>query len=385
MATAEARELFKAGQRPGILSRQAGEPFISNISRRRRWYELLKQLDPKPEIQNTLRGELLLDHAKLTQSEKLMIMASTFNNLEFDTVAEALVKRHALASLKSPDTQHKKGKGKGWARSYYGAGEDWNGWYESMPQYDEPETYFSTKDENWQGDDLYAWYAGAENSWDMSWESAEASWYPETAWYGDDSSWNEGPCQDQYEEMAEDYIDETKDAEQVAMEMQAAYLAGEESGDMTTAFKGKGKPHPKEKARATKEKDLEKPKAKGKGYGKGPGKKGYKSRPGELSLEDRRKKLEELKKNEMPSLWTNRPLGRRQHLSQEKSFGTLGNTCRWRCWTWPTGSRWFARNTSTILDGNQEVNQTDSQREGSCKIIGQGCPYLRRSSHKRVR
>ena len=54
MATAEARELFKAGQRPGILSRQAGEPFISYISRRRRWYELLTQLDPKLEIPNAL-------------------------------------------------------------------------------------------------------------------------------------------------------------------------------------------------------------------------------------------------------------------------------------------------------------------------------------------
>ena len=94
----------------------------------------MKQLDPKLEILNTLRGELLLDHANLTQSEKLMIMTSTFNNLEFDTIAEALVKQHALAhSLKSPDTQHKKGKGgKGWTRSYYGAGEDWNGWYEWM-------------------------------------------------------------------------------------------------------------------------------------------------------------------------------------------------------------------------------------------------------------
>ena len=166
----------------------------------------------------------------------------------------------------------------------------------------------------------------------MSWESAEASWYPETAWYGDDSSWNEGPCQDQYEEMAEDYIDETKDAEQVAMEMQAAYLAGEESGDMTTAFKGKGKASSQEKGKSHKGKGFGK--AKGKGYGKGPGKKGYKSRPGELSLEDRRKKLEEFKKkNEMPSLWANRPLGRRQHLSQEKSHGALGSTCRWRCWT----------------------------------------------------
>ena len=174
----------------------------------------------------------------------------------------------------------------------------------------------------------------------MSWESAEASWYPETAWYGDDSSWNEGPCQDQYEEMAEDYIDETKDAEQVAMEMQAAYLAGEESGDMTTAFKGKGKASSQGKGKSHKGKGFGK--AKGKGYGKGPEKKGYKSRPGELSLEDRRKKLEELKKKTKCQAsgqivhWAG---DRRQHLSQEKSYSTLGSTCRWRCWTGSTGSR----------------------------------------------
>ena len=113
MASAEARELFKAGQCPGILSRQVGEPFSPYISRRRRWYELLKQLDHKLEIPSTLRGELLLDHANLSQAEKLMVMTSTFNNLEFDTVAEALVKQHAIArSLKPPETQHKKGERK---------------------------------------------------------------------------------------------------------------------------------------------------------------------------------------------------------------------------------------------------------------------------------
>ena len=60
-----------------------------------------------------------------------------------------------------------------------------------MDQYEEREAYFATEDEQWQEDELYAWYAGAENSWDMSWESAEASWYPAIAWYGDDSSWKD--------------------------------------------------------------------------------------------------------------------------------------------------------------------------------------------------
>ena len=109
MATAEARELFKAGQRPGILSKQVDEPFISYISRRGKWHELLKQNGSKP---TTLRGEVL-DHANLAQSEKLINMTSTFNNFECDRVAEAFVKQHALAhSLKSPDTQHRKAKEK---------------------------------------------------------------------------------------------------------------------------------------------------------------------------------------------------------------------------------------------------------------------------------
>ena len=62
---------------------------------------------------------------------------------------------------------------------------------------------------------------------------------------------------------------------------------------MPTAYKGKGKTSSKGKGKGFKGKGLA---AKSKGYGKGFGNKGYKSRPGELSLEDRRKKLEELKK-----------------------------------------------------------------------------------------
>ena len=56
---------------------------------------------------SALRGELLLDHANLTQSEKLMILTSTFNDLEFDTVAEALVKQHSTRiGTQSEVTRH---------------------------------------------------------------------------------------------------------------------------------------------------------------------------------------------------------------------------------------------------------------------------------------
>ena len=41
--------------------------------------------------------------------------------------------------------------------------------------------------------------------------------------------------------MIEDFLAEPKDAEQMAMEMQIAYLAGVENGEMTVAYEGKGK------------------------------------------------------------------------------------------------------------------------------------------------
>ena len=73
-----------------------------------------------------------------------MVTTSTFNNLDFDAVAEALAKQHAVAhSLKPPYTQRRKGKGKGRARSYFGAEEDWSGCYESIDQFNEPEAYFA--------------------------------------------------------------------------------------------------------------------------------------------------------------------------------------------------------------------------------------------------
>ena len=71
--------------------------------------------------------------------------------------------------------------------------------------------------------------------------------------------------------MTENFIDETKDAEQIAMEMQTAYLSGEEGGEMPTAYRGKGKTSSKGKGKGFKGKGFGK--SKGKGYGKGSGKK----------------------------------------------------------------------------------------------------------------
>lgn len=170
MSSAEARELYRAGQRPGVLSRQSGEPMISDVQRRRRWWELLRQLDPKLSMSNTMLGEMLLDHSGLSHNERLMIMTSTFNNLEFDNVAEALIKQHAMTNVAKDDSSsgQRKGKGKGkWRPRAYLASYD--------SHYDSENWAYCGQDEDWQGtweewieDPSNAWFAndGQDEWWD---------------------------------------------------------------------------------------------------------------------------------------------------------------------------------------------------------------------------
>ena len=233
LASAEARELFKAGQRPGILSKQAGETMISYVSRRRRWYDLLRNLDKNVELSEQMRGELLLDHSGLSQPERLMVMTSTFNNLEFDRVAEALVKQHALAHSLKPATSSERPHYSRWRKSYLGIDQEWE-----WPENEWPEAFFTAEHEAdeegaWQQDELYAWYTDAWYTeeaypWDTTWGEEE---WPETAWYGE-SPWYEGSNQptDVYEAMI-DHVDLEGDVEMAAMKMQSAYLSNEWSED----------------------------------------------------------------------------------------------------------------------------------------------------------
>ena len=59
-ASQEARELFKTGQKPGCLARQNQESMPSYVSRRRRWWKLLKTLDNSIALSEPMRVELLL-------------------------------------------------------------------------------------------------------------------------------------------------------------------------------------------------------------------------------------------------------------------------------------------------------------------------------------
>ena len=60
----EAKELFRAGQQnSGPLARQAGESVVSFVSRRRRWWRQVTELDL--QISESMRAELLLESAGL--------------------------------------------------------------------------------------------------------------------------------------------------------------------------------------------------------------------------------------------------------------------------------------------------------------------------------
>ena len=62
--TAEARELLKQGMRiGGPMSRVPGEPMASYISRRRRWWTLVHEMDNTLELGDTVQGSMMLEQA----------------------------------------------------------------------------------------------------------------------------------------------------------------------------------------------------------------------------------------------------------------------------------------------------------------------------------
>ena len=105
---AEAKVLYKHGHtKTGILSRQLGEPITNFVSRRRRWWNMLKACDPTMELSETIRGDLLLESAKLKQVERLLVLTSTGNDRRFDTIAKAMLEQHALIHIDENGTRHK--------------------------------------------------------------------------------------------------------------------------------------------------------------------------------------------------------------------------------------------------------------------------------------
>ena len=66
----------------------------SCISRRIRWWDTLRQLDPATVISENIRAELLLNMSRLTPDQRLMIKTSVGNKQDFDAIALAMVRQH---------------------------------------------------------------------------------------------------------------------------------------------------------------------------------------------------------------------------------------------------------------------------------------------------
>jgi len=94
-AAAEAKDLYRSGHKTkGPLSRQTSEPMVNYVSRRRRWWKLLKSLDSTIELSMTILGDLMLEGAGLNKNEQLMVLTSTQNSKDFEEIAKALLEQH---------------------------------------------------------------------------------------------------------------------------------------------------------------------------------------------------------------------------------------------------------------------------------------------------
>ena len=61
------------------------------VSRRRRCWTLLNQMDPVMHLSEGQRSDMLLDLKGLTREERFMVQASINNERDFDRVADALI------------------------------------------------------------------------------------------------------------------------------------------------------------------------------------------------------------------------------------------------------------------------------------------------------
>ena len=63
----EASELFRQGQLiAGPLAKQQGEPMLSCIARRMRWWSTLRELDPESRLSEAMRASLFVELSGLS-------------------------------------------------------------------------------------------------------------------------------------------------------------------------------------------------------------------------------------------------------------------------------------------------------------------------------
>ena len=90
----EAKALWKEGSKSdGPLTRQYGESMVSFVARRRRWWDKLRALDKEFMVSEIIRADMLLECAKITEDQQLMIKTACPDG-GFDGYAAKLKEHH---------------------------------------------------------------------------------------------------------------------------------------------------------------------------------------------------------------------------------------------------------------------------------------------------
>ena len=69
----------------GPMSRVPGEPMTSYISRRRRWWTLVHEMDNTLELGDTVQASMMLEQAGLSRFEQNMVLTSTKRTTHHDS------------------------------------------------------------------------------------------------------------------------------------------------------------------------------------------------------------------------------------------------------------------------------------------------------------
>ena len=246
----EASELFRQGQLlTGPLSKQSGEPMLSYISRRKRWWVTLRELDPEVRLSEATRANLLVELSGLSRQEQLMVRTAAQAET-VDEYARVLIKHHSVVHMRERLLVEKdKPVARTWSKPRWE-----NTSFQQKPRYGYMTQGFMEVDEyEYQEPESQAYVAEEHEV-----EEDEGEWVDDSAL---------ALALNAYTAMQTELGGEP--GEEHAEALQLAYAA------QTTLANVKGN--------------------KGKGFGKSGGKKGGKVPPSNLSIADRKAKLAELK------------------------------------------------------------------------------------------
>ena len=256
----EAKELYRVGcSVGGVMSRQPGESMTSYTGRRKRWYRKLKELDNSLEISDTIRADLLLDNCGLDRKERLMILTAVGDKPSFEAIEKALItqhgKLHFLESKAAPKAPGFVPRGS----PYKGKGKGKKGSFQPIAYLADPQDLF----ENYGEDD--------------------SVWDPE----------NEEELVQADDNVTAFLAGSLEDAttENIELDVMEAFISSPEfdlEDNDNIAFMAQA-------CQAEVVAYFARSKAKGKGKPMGKHAHGYSPRPSGLSIEDRRKKLKEVK------------------------------------------------------------------------------------------